>query len=340
VLQHVPDRGLGLGGAELRRVDEGEPHAADGHGLEQRVAPFGNGGEMEYRIAFEQAVIADVFAVRSLGFDQPALVDIAFEHQFGVGRNADIDGDAFHHRHRRAAHRTDHVELVHRCHRGDGGEKIGGVAADREGDGHALAPGDRGVVERAQIARGVEVDAGGARAAQHQAPATNIGEARLRIARVVDAGRDIRCAVEPVLQVHGQRGQIGIVAGEHDLVHRRLRGRHFVGATGCRRRWRSAAGKPGSSVSSATARRRRVPITLPTSSVFFRPDRAKPDRVGITIQHRGHVDEVDRIVMDDAFALLHELLDEMAQTKFFGIGHEDAFQSIARSVPGDLSGPT
>jgi hypothetical protein len=44
--------------------------------------------------------------------------------------------------------------------------------------------------------------------------------------------------------------------------------------------------------------------------------------------------------MDDAFALLHELLDEMAQTKFFGIGHEDAFQSIARSVPGDLSGPT
>jgi hypothetical protein len=34
--------------------------------------------------------------------------------------------------------------------------------------------------------------------------------------------------------------------------------------------------------------------------------------------------------MDDAFALLHKLLDEMAQTKFFGIGHEDAFQSIDR----------
>src|SRR5262249_11584859 len=115
MLQHAPDRGLGLGGAELRRVGEGEPRAADGHGLEQRIAPFGNGGEMEYRIAFEQAVIADVFAVRPLGFDQPALVDIAFEHEFGVGRNADIDGDAFHDRHRRAAHRTDHVELVHRC---------------------------------------------------------------------------------------------------------------------------------------------------------------------------------------------------------------------------------
>src|SRR5215471_13230201 len=44
-----------------------------------------------------------------------------------------------------------------------------------------------------------------------------------------------------------------------------------IGATGCRRRSRRAAGKPGSSVSSAAASRRRVPITLPTSSVFSGP---------------------------------------------------------------------
>src|SRR5262245_1281524 len=44
-----------------------------------------------------------------------------------------------------------------------------------------------------------------------------------------------------------------------------------MGASGCRRRSRKAAGKPGSSVSSAAARRRRVPITLPTSSVFSGP---------------------------------------------------------------------
>ncbi len=87
-------------------------------------------------------------------------------------------------------------------------------------------------------------------------------------------------------------------------------------------------------------------VSLPPSEPYadelglFRPDRAEPDRVGIAIHHRGHVDEVDRIVMDDAFALLHKLLDEMAQTKFFGIGHEDAFQSIACSVSGDLSGRT
>src|SRR5215470_3813256 len=44
-----------------------------------------------------------------------------------------------------------------------------------------------------------------------------------------------------------------------------------IGATGCRRRSRRAAGKPGSSVSSAAASRRRVPITLPTSSVLSGP---------------------------------------------------------------------
>src|SRR3984893_3520791 len=44
-----------------------------------------------------------------------------------------------------------------------------------------------------------------------------------------------------------------------------------IGATGCRSRSRRMAGKPGSSVSSAAASRRRVPITLPTSSVFSGP---------------------------------------------------------------------
>src|SRR5712691_1233327 len=44
-----------------------------------------------------------------------------------------------------------------------------------------------------------------------------------------------------------------------------------IGAIGCRSRSRSTAGKPASSVSSAAASRRRVPITLPTSSVFSGP---------------------------------------------------------------------
>jgi hypothetical protein len=38
--------------------------------------------------------------------------------------------------------------------------------------------------------------------------------------------------------------------------------------------------------------------------------------------------------MDDAFAFLHELLDEMAQTKFFGVdlGHQGAFPWDACSM--------
>ena len=41
---------------------------------EQRVTPLGDRGEVKHRIAFEQAVIADVFAVRAFGLDQPALI--------------------------------------------------------------------------------------------------------------------------------------------------------------------------------------------------------------------------------------------------------------------------
>ncbi len=113
-----------------------------------------DGGQVEHRVALEQPVVADVFAVGALGLDQAALVEIALEHDLGVGRHPHVDGDAFHDRHRRAAHRADHVELVHRRRRGDGGEKIGRMAADREGDRQALALGDRRLIERAQVARG------------------------------------------------------------------------------------------------------------------------------------------------------------------------------------------
>ena len=54
--------GLGLGGTKLRGVGKAETRAADGHGLEQRIAPPGDGGEMEDRIAFEQPVIADIYS--------------------------------------------------------------------------------------------------------------------------------------------------------------------------------------------------------------------------------------------------------------------------------------
>jgi len=132
--------------------------------------------------------------------------------------------------------------------------------------------------------------------------------------------------------VHGQRGQVGIVAGEHDLLHRRLRGGHLDRGNRMLQALAQGGGKAGLIGIERGSKPAPSAHYIADELGLFRPDRAEPDRVGIAIQHRGHVDQVDRIVMDDAFALLHELLDEMAQTKFFGIGHEDAFQYRMRRV--------
>jgi hypothetical protein len=42
--------------------------------------------------------------------------------------------------------------------------------------------------------------------------------------------------------------------------------------------------------------------------------------------------------VDGAFALLHELLDEMAQAEFFGVGLSHEGMSNQRGVRGDLIG--
>lgn len=138
--------------------------------------------------------------------------------------------------------------------------------------------------------------------------------------------------------MHGQCGQIGIVAGEHDLVHRGLRGGHFDRGNRMPQALAQGSGKTGLIGIERGGKSAPRPHHVADKLRLFRPDCAEPDRAGIAIQHRGHVDEVDRIVVDDAFALLHQLLDEMAQAKFFSIGHEDAFQSIACSLSGNLSG--
>ena len=82
-------------------------------------------------------------------------------------------------------------------------------------------------------------------------------------------------------------------------------------------------------------------MTLPTSSVFSGPTARNQTALRIAIEHRCHIDEIDRRIMDDAFAFLHELLDEVAQTKFFGVdlGHQGAFPWDACSMNArDLTG--
>ncbi len=319
LLQHVPDCGFGLGGAELRSVGEAEPRAADAHGLEQRILAPGDRGQMEHRVVLQEAVVADIFAIRTFRLDEPALVQIALEHQFGIGRHAHVIGHAFHHRQRRTAYCANHLELVHRRRRGDGGEKIRRMAAHRERHRQPLAFGHAGLIERAQIAGRVEIDAGGARPPQHQPPAADIGEAVLRVAGVIDAGGNIGRAVEPVLHVHRQRCEIGVVAGQHHLVHGRLARGDLDRGDRMLQAFPQHCGKSGFI---GVECRRQAPACahdVADELGSLRPDRAKPHCVRIAVEHGRDIDQIDRRVMHGAFALLHQSFDEMTQAELVGI---------------------
>ena len=75
-----------------------------------------------------------------------------------------------------------------------------------------------------------------------------------------------------------------------------------------------------SSVSSAAASRLRAAHHVADQFGVLRADVAEPDRLRIAVEHGGDVDQIDRRVVDDALALLHQPLDEAAQAEFFGVG--------------------
>ena len=95
------------------------------------------------------------------------------------------------------------------------------MRADDERHGELLASGARRHVDGAQIARRIEIDAGFLPAAQHQAAKARIGHAGRRIDHVVD-GRHVGRAVGGVLQVHGKLGEVGVRAGQHNFLNRRI----------------------------------------------------------------------------------------------------------------------
>ena len=115
-------------------------------------------------------------------------------------------------------------------------------------------------------------------AAQHQPAHADIGPAGLRIDDVVDRGRDIGPAVGAVLEMHRQRGEVGVVAGQHDLLHRRL-------GAGDLDDLRLVAQPPqhfGSSSSGATPKARAMPRAaaddVADQLLPLRPDRAEQHR--------------------------------------------------------------
>ena len=89
-------------------------------------------------LRLDAAVVAEELAVGPFRLDVAALVEIAFEHPFGVGRHAHVVGHAFDDRQRRGAQRGDQPELVDRqAHRR--GEIVDRMRADHEADRQRLA---------------------------------------------------------------------------------------------------------------------------------------------------------------------------------------------------------
>ena len=102
------------------------------------------------------------------------------------------------------------------------GDMIDRMRAEHEAHRRGLSRRGVGQVDRLQVARRDEIDAGLVLGAQHQPAQADIGEAGLRIDDVVDGGRDIGPAVGAVLEMHRQPGHIGVLAGQHHRLARRL----------------------------------------------------------------------------------------------------------------------
>ncbi len=95
------------------------------------------------------------------------------------------------------------------------------MGADDHAERQPLAAPERGEIDRAQIARGDEIDAGGGAAAQHQPAQPDIGEAGRGIAGEVHGGGNVGGAVLAVLEVDRKPGQVDVRAAQHHLLHRR-----------------------------------------------------------------------------------------------------------------------
>ena len=113
--------------------------ADDRRGVD-RVAAVGHALHVEGRITIREAVDAGVVAERS--FDaQIGVVDVAFEHELGVGRHLEVDGAAAYQLDGLAPQEAGEGELVDDRRQGRGGRvRQRGVGADDDRHRHSPAP--------------------------------------------------------------------------------------------------------------------------------------------------------------------------------------------------------
>ena len=159
--------------------------------------------------------------IRPFRLDVTALVEIAFERHLGIGRHQNIVGQALDHRRRLGAELRDKLELVAALPRG-GGEKVERMGAGGKRHRQFLATRHAGGVDALEIGRRGDVDAAFGAIAQAQAPAADVAPPGRRIDGVIDRRAQIARAVERMLRMKRQLGEIDVLAGELDRMHRRL----------------------------------------------------------------------------------------------------------------------
>ena len=126
--------------------------------------------------------------------------------------------------------------------------------------------------------------------------------------------------------MHRQRAEIGVLAFQHHLLDRRILGFDLHRLDRIReplRQLRHQAGLIG-------VERQRQPLArrhhVANQLRLLRTDRLEPYRARVAFQHRGNVDEIDRLVVNVALAELHQPLDKAAQAEAFGVGGGHARQ--------------
>ena len=131
-----------------------------------------------------------------------------------------------------------------------------------------------------------------------------------------------------MLQMHWQRGEIGVLVGEHDFMDRRLCGWHFDRRNRMLKPCAQHSGKLGLFGLQCGCQPASTTHDIADQLGALRSDRTKPHRIWIAVEYRGDIDEIDRPVVDDALSPLHKFLHEMAQAEFFRVdlGHGCGFR--------------
>ncbi len=210
--------------------------------LEDRLLAVRDGGDARHRLQRRRRVIAGVFAERALHHGL-VHVDLELDHHLGGRRHFDVAGLAFGQFDRRAAQAAGDLPVVglvmHLHLAGVGQDRID--ADDQRGlgrDAHLLAL-------RQVLAEAVERlrrERERILAENEEAVVADVRHAGFGILRHHDAGRDVGAAVLRAVGRDRKAVDVDVVAGDDDLVARRVAFEPSAARSGCRGRRAPFAG--------------------------------------------------------------------------------------------------